>query len=168
MRLRLASILAVVTLLGCGNPAEPTGLVRRGLYVLASIDQQPPPLIIYRQDFGDTLSALGAFDYDSIRIVNDTLVERHFSRSDYQQRPGQAPVVLATTSVSAAGLILPRDSEIVLLLQTPFGPAQPAESFAVRPEGLLRRVLISRARCVAVSSCIVISHRYADALYTRR
>ena len=168
MSLRLACFLGVVALGGCGDPTEPTGPVRRGLYVLASIDQQPPPLVFERLDFGDTLSIFRAFDYDSIRIVDDTLFERRYSSSGYQQQPGQAPIHLGSGGSHSSGRILPRDGEIVLLEVHEGFLVPPPESFAIRPEGLLRRILISRAQCVTIFSCTVISNRFADALYTRR
>lgn len=168
-KLAYVGIMAVACV-GCAGSTEPAaGSVPRGLYVLATIDQTPPPLVTDRGDSGDSLSTLRVIDFDSIRIVNDTLFERSTSISVYIQRSGQVPpLAVANSTLNLPGMILARDGEIVLSYFPVSVPLPAPERFAVRPEGLIRRIEVMRLQCPSTLTCTIVLDRFADALYTRR
>lgn len=173
MRLRqlcFPGVAAIGCAFGCGSPTAPeTGTVRPGLYVLATIDHQPPLFFTERVDYGDTLSLLSVIVFDSIRIVDDTLFQRHYALASYRQPLGGPPVSSGTSyEINAPGVILPRDEQVLLLPPAFVFPVPDPDVFVVRPEGLLRRVLRVRAQCTPLQVCTTVSRRYVDALYTRR
>jgi hypothetical protein len=158
-----------VVCIGCAGSTEPApGSVPNGLYVLATIDQHPLPQVTERQDSGDSLSTLRVVAFDSIRIVNDTLFERSTSDTFYVQRSGQSPLVESAYTISLSGLVLPRDGEIVLSYSPIYGPVPAPQRFAIRPEGLIQRIEVTRFRCSGSPICTIVSDRFVDALYTRR